>query len=205
MTAPVFHPELTAGLPEPARRYLRHALASGTPLAASVRLQTVFRMVLTPGAGRPTELVGQEVLEPPRRFVWTARPRGWMAAVRVRDEYADGRGSVRLTLFGLLPVGGAGGPDVSRSARHRLAIESIWLPSSLLPGEAVAWHPLDDTRARVTVTIDGESIPLTVRVDDAGRLAEVVMLRHGNAGVRTWQPIPYGVQAARFTRAGRSE
>lgn len=97
-----------------------------------------------------------------------------------------------VTLLGV-PLVSAAGPDVTRSARHRLAIESVWLPSSLLPAENVRWEAIDDVRALVVVTIDGEPIPLTLTVDDAGRLPEVTMLRHGDVGVPAWQPVPYGV------------
>jgi hypothetical protein len=115
-------------------------------------------------------------------------------SVRVEDHYAAGKGAVNVWALGVLPVARARGPDVSRSARGRLAIEAIWLPSALLPGHGVSWEGISDDRARVTLTIDGEEIPLTLTVDEAGGLREATMLRHGDLGVDRWQPIPYGVE-----------
>jgi hypothetical protein len=49
----------------------------------------------------------------------------------------------------VLPLGGERGEDTAASSRGRLAGESLWVPSGLLPGPAVTWHAVDDTRARV--------------------------------------------------------
>src|SRR5689334_20856807 len=133
-----FAERLVRDLPAVARRYLLHAIAAGTPLAGVVELETTFSMKLEPRAKRPTELTGGETLAPLEGFVWAARARRGPFLIRVRDHYIDGEGGVRLTVFGV-PAVIARGPDVTRSARHRLAIESIWLPSSLLPADNVVW------------------------------------------------------------------
>ncbi len=39
---------------------------------------------------------------------------------------------MRWKLFGIVPVMRADGPDVSRSAKGRLELESLWLPSVLV-------------------------------------------------------------------------
>lgn len=191
--AGAFDPEMVAGVPEPGRRYLLHALAPGTPLAAAVRLEVHFRMRLRADSEIFTDLPGVETLAPPRGFVWSARARIGLLPVRVRDRYADGRGEVNIRALGVLPVVCARGPDVDRSARGRLAIESVWLPSALLPGPGVVWEGLSAERARVALTVDGEAIPLTLTVGEDGGLREVVMRRHGDYGVDSWQALPYGV------------
>jgi hypothetical protein len=63
----------------------------------------------------------------------------------------------------------------------------------------VAWDALDDHHARVTLTLDGETIPLTLEIDDDGRLRMLTMRRYGNVGVPDWQPIPYGFAVERET------
>jgi hypothetical protein len=197
--AGLFSEGMVRDLPPAARRYFLHAIAVGTPLAGVAELETVFTMKLWADARRPTRLIGRETLAPPHGFVWTARAGRGPLRLRVRDHYAGGEGMVSVTRMGV-PLVRAEGPDVTRSARHRLAIESIWLPSSLLPAEHIAWESIDHLRARVAVTIDGERIPLTLTVDEVGRLREVTMLRHGTEGVAAWQPIPYGVRVEAETQ-----
>jgi hypothetical protein len=189
-----FDEEAVEALPEAARRYLLHAIAPGTSLASVVRLGTLFSMKLKPDARGLIDLPGRETLAPPRGFVWKARARMGLLPVRVEDHYAAGKGAVNVWALGVLPVARSRGPDVDRSARGRLAIEAIWLPSALLPGREVSWEGISNDRARVTLTLDGEEMPLTLTVDEGGSLREVTTLRHGDVGVDRWQLIPYGVE-----------
>ena len=59
---------MVAGLPEPARRYLTHAIAVGTPLWQSVRVAMIGRIKL--GAWRP--FTADQVVAPPKGYIWAA-------------------------------------------------------------------------------------------------------------------------------------
>jgi hypothetical protein len=74
----------------------------------------------------------------------------------------------------------ATGPDVSRSARGRLAIESIWSPASLLPQRGVTWRDIDEWTVQAVLTIDGDVIPLTLTIGASGNLQVVKIDRWGN-------------------------
>lgn len=178
-------------LPAAARLYLTHAIAEGTPLASSVRLETLFR--LRPEDRAPALLHGDELLEP-RAFVWRARTRFAGLPVRVVDDYRNGRGGVTVKLLGLIPIVRANDADTARSARGRLAAEAIWLPTALLPQAGAAWQGLGDACARVSRVIDGEEITLELHVDERGSLRAMNTLRHGDVGVDGWRAIPYGVR-----------
>ena len=192
---PRFTDALVADLPEPARRYLRHAIAPGTPLAPAVRLALEGTMTPTPG-GAPVELTADEVLAPQRGFVWTARARMAGLPVRVRDRYAADDGGVRVHLLGLLPLpSSAEQDDVARSSRGRLVGEAVWCPTALL-GPGVAWEAVDAERARFSLTVDGEAVAVTLRIGADGALREVTLDRWGDVGVDHFQPIPYGFAVA---------
>ncbi len=186
-----FDAAVLADLPAPAQRYLRHALAEGAPLARSARIAMTGRMKPTPDA-EFVDLTAEELLAPPVGFLWTAKLSMGPVLIRVRDHYYRGAGEVRVEPFGLVPIQRETGPDVTRSSRHRLAAEALWMPSALVPGPGVAWEAIDARRARATVTVDGEAIPLTLTVDDAGRLERLTMERYGDVNVPSWRPIPYG-------------
>lgn len=199
---PRFDPAMVEELPEPARRFLRHALAPGTRLARAARFDTRFWMKLRPEEPH-TELTGEEVLAS-WGFLWRARARMGLMAVRVRDHYADGQGAVAVTALRVVPLVRSGGPDVTRSARDRLAIERVvWLPSSLVPGMAFApeeeprWEAQGDERVRLTLRIDGHDVPITLRTARDGRLREATLQRWGDQGVDAHQGIPYGVTVER--------
>lgn len=179
-----------AGLPEPAQRYLRHAIAPGAPLSASVRLWMDGTMTPTPG-GPSTDLTAVETLAPHRGFVWTAKARVNGLPVRVRDHYSDREGGVDVVALGLLPIPLGSGPDVVRSARGRLVAEAVWCPTALVH-PSVAWEALDSDRVRFTLTVDGDAIPVTLRLGPDGALREVTLERWGDVAGPPARPIPYG-------------
>jgi hypothetical protein len=191
-TAPVFSPELVADLPEPARRYLLHAIAPGTSRARVVRLEMDGWM--RPRSGSPRiALTAYEVLAPRIGFAWTARARMFGLPVRVHDYYYENQGGVRVAVLGLFPLARETGEDVIRSSRGRLVAEAVWCPTALV-GPGVRWDAVDADRARYTLTVDGDSIPVTIRVDADGALGEVTLERWGKVDVPTACPIPYGFE-----------
>lgn len=178
------------GLPEPAQRYLRHAIAPGTPLSPSVRLWMDGTMTPTPD-GPSTDLTAVEALAPHHGFIWTAKARMNGLPVRVRDHYFDGDGGVDVVALGLLPIPLGGGPDVVRSARGRLVAEAVWCPTALVH-PSVVWESLGDDRFRFTLTVDADAIPVTLRIGPDGALREVALERWGDVEGPPARPIPYG-------------
>jgi hypothetical protein len=170
---------MVAGLPEPARRYLLHAIQPDAPLAYTAILHMTGSIRL--GRRLPWLLMAAEqTLSPPVGFRWEARIGRFGIFFVGGDTYAHGRGRTVFRLWDRIPIVRAGGPDVSRSARGRLAIESIWCPASLLPRRGVIWEAIDESTARAALTIDGESIPLTLTIGETGSLQSVTIDRWGN-------------------------
>lgn len=197
-TAPsgeTFAPERLEGLPDPARRYLRHAIREGAPLATSVRL-TMSGAIQTQTGAPWMPLQAEEILAPPRGFVWKATARSGLLRLTGADTYIEGEGRLSFWLFGLLPVVRASGEGVSRSSIGRLAGEAVWCPATLLPGEGVVWEPIDDERVRVTMVVDGRPTPMTLAVAPDGRLREVVVQRYNESQKGFPQgEVPFGVAA----------
>lgn len=197
-----FDPALVDGLPAPARRYLLHAIRPGTPLSQVVRLAMVGE--IRPGPRLPwIPFRARQVLAPSVGFAWEATAGRGLIRFAGADTYIHGRGRTVFRLWDLIPLVRAGGPDVSRAARGRLAIESIWQPASLLPQRGVHWAAVDDQTARATVTIDREAIPLTVTVAPDGRLRSVHMDRWGHlTSDGRYAPIPFGADAVEEAAVG---
>lgn len=125
-------------------------------------------------------------------FTWTAKTKMYNLPVSVTDYYMRNDGTVHVELIHLITIVNEGGPDVTRSARGRLAIEAVWCPTSLLPGPNVHGEALDENRARFVQMIDGEKIATDITVDEAGRLLEISLRRYGNVQNPTWDYLPYG-------------
>lgn len=185
-----FRPDMVEGLPEPARRYLLHSIQPGTPLASSVVLR--MKGKVRPKATAPwTEMKAREIICVPKGFLWKARVKRGMMRVGGADHYAGGKGRVRFWLWGVFPAARMEDDDTTKSAIGRLAVEAVWLPSSLLPQAGARWEAVDNHSAKVTIDIDGQPTALVINVEPDGRLRRSVMSRWGGVsenGGAVWMP-----------------
>lgn len=180
--AEVFDPAMVAELPEPARRFLLHAIRPGTVLARSVTLQMRGRIALTPGADK-IALRARELLAP-QAFIWQASVGAGTRRISGHDLFAQGEGAMRWFLWGIVPIVQASGPDLSRSAAGRVALEAaLWLPSALLPQAGARWEAIDRARARVHLGIDGERLAPLLTIADDGRPRRIEMQRWDAEGL----------------------
>jgi hypothetical protein len=183
-----FAPKLLAGLPEPARKWLTHAIAPGTPLAGSAEL--TMRGHIRLGRWRPFE--AHQILTAQAGFVWSATARVAGLPVAGFDSYLRGTGTMRWRILGLLPVMSDSGPDVTRSAAGRLAAESTVLLPTAFPH--AHWKSgADDNNAVAVWHLDGEEHAVHLFVRPDGGLAELRMQRWGNPGGQHYDRYPFGI------------
>jgi len=189
-----FSPKMVHGLPEPARRYLAHAIAGGTPLAGEAHLRMVGQMRVKPG-GPWLDVSARETVSR-RGFVWRAHARRGVVSFSGGDQYTAEGGRVSFWLWGLLPLVRQAGSDVSQAAWGRYLMESAWLPPLLLPGPGVAWEEAGDNSARAVVSEGPRQAEMTISVDERGSLQTMCMLRWGNLTDKgSWDWIPFGMRA----------
>src|ERR1051325_7091135 len=98
--ARVFQSDLVTDLPEPARRYLEHAIAPRTPLAVAVRLRMRGEIKL----GQWLPFTAEQVIHWTRGSIWKATVRRGGIPIRGFDRLVDGQGAMSWKLFGVIPV-----------------------------------------------------------------------------------------------------
>ena len=181
-----FTPDEVRGLPEPARRHLLGAIASGTPLAVAARLRMRGQIRI----GRWLPFSARQVLAPHSGFVWSARAGG---VITGSDRYLDGAGVGHWRLAGLATVMHAEGTDVDRSAAGRCGAEGLWLPTALLPRYGTTWSAVDDHEVTVRHRVGPVPVVLHLRLTDDGRVTSVVFDRWGDPdGTGRWGWHPFG-------------
>jgi hypothetical protein len=159
------------GLPVPVARYFRAVLRDGQPLVRTGRLvqEGEFLVRPTPDGWRPFSAT-QHFAVRPAGFLWDARMR--MApgvAVRVRDSFLDGNGSMHVSALGLFTlVEVEGTPDIAAAALQRYLAEAAWFPTALLPSQGVTWTPLDGSKARATLTAANTTVWLDFTFGEDG-------------------------------------
>lgn len=169
-----FDPEMTRDLPEPARRWLEHAIRPGTPLSPAALLRMHGRIRL--GSWRAFRAT--QILRPPHGFIWAADARFAGLPVRGFDRFSGGDGEMRWRMLGALPVMSATGPDTTRSAAGRLASELVFVPAVAL-SPAVSWEPVGGDRARADLTVGGTTHSVILTVSPEGSLIELRLDRWG--------------------------
>jgi uncharacterized protein DUF6544 len=195
-TPPNFEVAAADRLPEPARGWVTHAIAPGTPLRTSVELRMHGQIRL--GAWRPFTAVQR--LTVVAGFVWAATARLLLLPVTGFDRFTRGTGQMRWRLLDAIPVTSAVGDDVTsavgddvtRSAAGRHAGELLLAaPAAALSAE-VAWRPVDGHRAtaRVHVGRDAHEVTLTIAAD--GALTELLLTRWGDPDKRGFGAHSFG-------------
>tara|TARA_R110002072_G_scaffold99102_3_gene218192 strand:- start:38 stop:892 length:855 start_codon:yes stop_codon:yes gene_type:complete len=181
---PVFDPAMVSGLPEPAQRFLRFAIKSGTPLytVAEVSMNGDFSL------GDKTDpnywvMSAEQILAAPHGFVWRLNARQGLVTISGADAAIEKNSWSRFWLMGVVPVARAGGnADHRRSAFGRAVAEAVfWTPAVLLPSTNVRWESIDESTARVTLTHLDLSQAVDVSVDPEGKATKVVFQRWSNA------------------------
>ena len=180
-------------LPEVVQRYLEHAIAPSVALADTVEVEMAGA---TMQKGRWFSFVARERLEAGTGFHWAGRLRYGPLVLTGVDQLHSGRASLDFRLFGVVPFLRASGPDVVRAARGRLAIESMWLPSSAHPELGARWstpEPAEPNRAEIRLTVDGEEAVVKLVVAADGRVESAWVRRWGDPmGSGTYGLHPFG-------------
>jgi hypothetical protein len=155
------------GLPTPVARYFRAVLKDRQPIIkrAHITWKGEFNMG-KPGADKWAPFTAeQDFVSSAPGFIWDARIA--MAPginTLVRDGFVAGAGSMFAKALGLIIVANSHDtPAIATGALQRYLGEAAWLPTALLPSQGVTWEPIDENRARATITGGGVTTSLEFR------------------------------------------
>jgi hypothetical protein len=198
-----FAPDATArlALPAPVRRYFAFVFPKGVPDYTLVRLQQAgdFRRPLTESFSPTT--AEQVIAANTPAMVFSATtpilPGVW---ARAYDVFADGRMQMKARIMSALTVvDERQTPELNAISLRRWLLESALYPRALLPGGPVRWEPVDDTRARAIVELDGMQASLIAHFDAAGRMTRMTAEADGDLTT------PYHGSGEDVTRADYQE
>ncbi len=188
--AKIYDPAQLTGLPAPVQRYFRHVLKPGQPYVRSVRLRHdgQFKTDLNKDW---IDITGEEyfVADKPA-YIWNGTTT-WFSAC---DQYVAGRGSLKVHLMGAFPIQHFSGPVADESELLRYLAETVWFPTSLLPGGPAVWSPIDDNSATLTLTNYGLAISCQMYFDRKGEIVRYQAQRY----IDTTHRIPWTGQLSDY-------
>lgn len=172
----VFTTDDLNGLPDPVQDYFANVLQEGQQYVETVRLEQDGKLRLgdADSSWKPFTATQYITTDPPG-FFWDASVRLWaLVDLRIRDFYRDGRGRARVSLFGLIPLGGDDtNPELDEGELLRYLAEAVWYPTALLPSEGVEWEAVDERTAAATLEYGGASATLTFHFTEDDEVSKV--------------------------------
>jgi len=183
-TIDVFNAGEITDLPTPVQRYFLASIAIGTPLSTSARL--TMRGYIKVGRWLPFR--ARQIMKHRVGFIWRARAAGVIAG---SDRYIDGAGAMNWKVAGLFNVMHGEGPDISTSTAGRCGVESVMIPTALLPRFGVTWSAQDHNHITAQDHVDSTPVNVRLTIDGDGLVRAVVLSRWGdpdNTGRWDWHP-----------------
>jgi hypothetical protein len=177
---------MVADLAEPARRYLTHAVAAGTPLWQSVQVAMVGQIRI--GAWR--RFTADQVVAPAKGYIWAAVARLLGVPVVGYDRLSGGTAEMRWRLLDVVPLVDVSGPDIARSAAGRLASEIVLVPTAFA---SATWTSGGPDTAVATCGVGPEQQRVELHLGADGRLLDLLMQRWGNPDGKPFGRYPFGV------------
>ncbi len=158
----VLMPQSLQALPAPVERYLRRAVGNA-PVAEWIELweEGQFRSFAYPKWGKLRARAVYTGTVP--GMIWRAKV--WHSLVRwytIELLYAGGVGRGSLKFWGAFVLFDPDGPEASEALLVRVLMETVWFPTSLVPGGMLHWESRGrDDAARAVLSDRG----ITVRAD----------------------------------------
>ena len=178
-----------AHLPEPARRYLRHAGVVGTKTPRLVHLTQQGRIRSSAEAQWMTFEAVETYSTSPPAFLWRAYfPTQATPFVLGRDVYLEGKGGILMKMAALLPVADEQGSELDAAGLMRYLNEMSWFPAAFL-GANVEITGRDENSFAVRIADRGLVAEAVMFVDSEGRMTNFKAQRFntGSRSIQTWE------------------
>jgi len=188
----IYHEDSITDLPPVVQKYFNHVLIPGTFKASGVEVEMKGEIKLSPSSDWiPFE--AQQIIRGREGFVWKAQAEvNPFIKLSGADYYYQDNARLYFSLFKLIPVVNVSSEAVAKSAQGRLLIESLWVPSALLPGPEISWNALDSTNIEVKITLEGDISTLTFLLGKSGNLQEISMMRYQTVGKDSLALLSFG-------------
>ena len=190
----VFTTDDLSGLPEPVQDYFANVLEEGQQYIKTVRLEQegTLRVGDTDASWKQFTATQYITTDPPG-FFWDASMRLWpLITFQIRDFYRDGKGSARVSLFGLIPVDGdETNPELDEGELLRYLAEAVWYPTALLPSEGVEWEAVDKRSATATLEYGGASATLMFHFSEDDEVSKVYAEQRPRRVDDGYEPTPW--------------
>lgn len=170
-------------LPEPVKRYFKHAIKEGQPYISYVRLTHNGQFKTDPKKSW-MNIEGEQYFTAEKPgFIW----KGSTAMFTARDMYISDKGKLVVSLFSLFKIAGGQGEKYDQGELLRWLGESVWFPTNLLPNENLQWIAVNNQTAQLIFKHKNYSLSYKVIFNELGEIVELQTKRYlGDGNLETW-------------------
>jgi len=198
-------------LPQPVQRFLEYSGVIGTPRITQATIEQTGFFKIAPDKPWVPFTATQVCNIPEASFEWKVRMKmAPLMIVKGKDALKGGCGSMKIKLFGLIPLVNAKGPEIDQGAMTRYLGETIWFPQAFLD-DHIRWEAIDSVSAKAIFTIAEKSVEGIFHFDVLGPVTSFTCDRYASEGkelvLTPWQcPVDEykvfnGIQIAAKARA----
>lgn len=165
-------------LPEVMQRYLRYAQVVGKEPIHTVRLRQRGMYRTHPGQKWLPFVAEQSFTTNPPAFRWQMRSQLFpLISLSVKDQFAEGHGSLRVKLWSRITLAKARGPEMDQGELQRYLAEMAWFPTAWL-SQAIEWQIIDAHSVQATIREPGITASGVLHVNEQGQLTHLTTERY---------------------------
>ncbi|MFW6019229.1 MAG: DUF6544 family protein [Bacteroidales bacterium] len=178
-----FYREQIADLPKPVQHYFQVALKEGQPFISSLEIEQEgwFRSSLK----KPFEQIkGKQYFTCNQPgFVWVGKTSKYTAV----DSYINASGALKIYLFSTIPILHFKGEKIDQAELLRWLGESFWMPTNLLPGQYIAWKPIDEYTAKLEMNYFQQHGYYIIHFQENGAVEKIETERYKDDKLEKWE------------------
>jgi uncharacterized protein DUF6544 len=161
-------PRTAADLPDLVLRYVERNMSPVALTRQRVRFAQLGDMQLKPGRWTPFQ-AEQEIAVDRVEFEWRATFRAALfVSLRVRDWYRADAAGLDVSLWGVLRVVHARGPEVARGEAIRYLVELPLAPQAMAINTALKWRAVDESTVEVATLAGAQRVVARLHFDACG-------------------------------------
>jgi len=169
-------------LPQPVQRFLKYSGVIGTPRITQAIIEQTGFFKTAPDKPWTPFTATQVYNIPEASFEWKVRMKmAPLMIVKGTDALKDGCGSMKIKLFGFIPLVNARGPEFDQGAMTRYLGETIWFPQAFLD-DHIRWEAIDSVSAKAIFTIAEKSVEGIFHFDVLGPVTSFTCDRYASEG-----------------------
>lgn len=171
-------PERLDKVPYPIQVWLKSSGWLGKPSANRVRLRQTGRMKTSPTAEWMNYKAEQCVGVNQPSFAWYAEmQQSPLVIVKGLDHFANGKGQMNISLFGLYRISHATGTATDQGSLVRYLAEICWYPSAAL-NDYITWSPVDSLHAIAQIKIGKQEASGLFEFNKSGKMIRFEAMRY---------------------------